>query len=375
MVVVNLASNLKPSPKVAYEDLINFGEIMDSKRKSVCSSQTLLVFPEDPKVFMELYPTAYSSEDPPVKCRVSLSEIMWRCRKTMTPCRSTNQHVRGHVAKPGTVHSESAHRMSGSGAQPAPSEAANGVLLSLLEKYMFQSGSAPHVGECQSPRESSLVTSSPSSGAIGSSPAHMFSGGIAPQCLDPRNDKLAQLKAKLSCVESEVLPLEDCKRADDGGATLVLQRLTKKRPQAAEVEGEEEEEAEAEEGSEAKGATMRTLAAAPETVRKSARVRKTLRKPAAAPKAASKGAAKSVYEYLLAKPAKFARPPCTQNPTPYAGGKIYFSKPMSSYRVYVRKGDRIDKRIKANTASKGDMQRAFNICCALIESDTRPRAT
>ena len=370
MVVVNLASNLKPSPKVAYEDLMNFGEIMDSKRKSVCSSQTLLVFPEDPKVFMELYPTAYSSEDPPVKCRVSLSEIMWRCRKTMTPCRSTNQHVRGQVP---THVGE--HRMSGSGAQPAPSEAANGVLLSLLEKYMFQSGSAPHVGECQSPRASSLVASSPSSGAIGSSPAHMFSGGIAPQCLDPRNDKLAQLKAKLSCVESEVLPLEDCKRADDGGATLVLQRLTKKRPQAAQVEGEEEEEAEAEEGSEAKGATMRTLAAAPETVRKSERVRKTLRKPAAAPKAASKGAAKSVYEYLLAKPAKFARPPCTQNPTPYAGGKIYFSKPMSSYRVYVRKGDRIDKRIKANTASKGDMQRAFNICCALIESDTRPRAT
>ena len=31
VVVVNLASNLKPSPKVAYEDLINFGEIMDSK--------------------------------------------------------------------------------------------------------------------------------------------------------------------------------------------------------------------------------------------------------------------------------------------------------------------------------------------------------
>ena len=53
----------------------------------------------------------------------------------------------------------------------------------------------------------------------------------------------------------------------------------------------------------------------------------------------------------------------------------YFSKPMSAYRVYLRKGDRIDKRIKANTASKGDMQRAFNICCALIESDTRPRAT
>ena len=95
VVVVNLASNLKPSPKVAYEDLMNFGEIMDSKRKSVCSSQTLLVFPEDPKVFMELYPTAYSSEDPPVKCRVSLSEIMWRWRKTMTPCRSTTSTCEG----------------------------------------------------------------------------------------------------------------------------------------------------------------------------------------------------------------------------------------------------------------------------------------
>ncbi len=106
----------------------------------------------------------------------------------------------------------------------------------------------------------------------------------------------------------------------------------------------------------------RRPAAAPKTARKSA-----------APKAASsKGVTKSVHEALLTKPAKVARPPESQKPTAHAGGKIYFSKPKSAFRVYLRMGDRIEKAIKANVASKDDMRRKFNVCCALIENDKRP---
>ena len=130
----------------------------------------------------------------------------------------------------------------------------------------------------------------------------------------------------------------------------------KKRPRSATVEEEAEEEGEAEEEAEAevgKGANpvKRRLAAAP------------------------KMAWESVHEALLMKPAKVARPPQSQRPTAHAGGKIYFSKPKGAYRVHLRMGDRIEKVVKVNVACNADMRHKFNICCALIESDTRPRAT
>ena len=70
----------------------------------------------------------------------------------------------------------------------------------------------------------------------------MFSGGvIAPGCLDPCHDKLAQLKARLGCIESEVPPLEDDDETDSGAA-IEDETL----PLAAVVEGEADKEPEAE---------------------------------------------------------------------------------------------------------------------------------
>ena len=79
-----------------------------------------------------------------------------------------------------------------------------------------------------------------------------------------------------------------------------------------------------------------------------------------------------MHEALLKKPAKVARPPQSQKPTAHAGGKIYWSKPKGAYRVYLRKGDRVDKCVPANVASESDMKHKFMIACALIENDTRP---
>ena len=181
---MHVASKDSPSPKVAYDDVQSFSDIMEAKRKSVCSVQTMQTFPEDPKVFMDAYPDAFCREDPPIESRVSLSAIVERCRKEVTPCRNTNQHVRGHFTTPSTVESAPA--------ATAP-ESVNGVLLSLLEKFMFQRGHAPLVVEHShhaplgssplgSPREPSLGKSRPSSVENGSSPAPLFSGGWGGGC-------------------------------------------------------------------------------------------------------------------------------------------------------------------------------------------------
>ena len=131
VVVVHLASNVSPAPKEAYEDVQMFGDIIEQKRTSVCSKQTMLAFPEDPKVFMVSYPTAFGAEDPPIACRVSLASTVERCRKGVTPCRNSNQQVRVHFAKPPTIGQATL-------AASSSNDSVNGALLSILERYMFQ---------------------------------------------------------------------------------------------------------------------------------------------------------------------------------------------------------------------------------------------
>ena len=383
VVVSHLASQDNPTPTVAYADVQLFSDIMEQKRSSVCTKQTMASFPEDPKVFMDAYPTAFDPEHPPVECRVSLSAIVERCRKEVTPCRDTNKQVRGHTTKPAAP------------VAPAPSESVNGALLSILERYMFQKGHAPPgegLGSSrasfegsppgQSPRESppgrssresSLAIEGPRAPMV-DTPAPMFSGGVAPSCLDPCHDKLAQLKARLGCagVGHEHVPLEDGERgAGDSGATAApLRRIRKKcrvRIKSRSSTGSSSDPEEPAPVEVARPATRRRA-------RRSAPAPKTKRTSAPAPKATASPTrvTKSMHEALLKKPAKVARPPQSQKPTAHAGGKIYWSKPKGAYRVYLRKGDRVDKCVPANVANESDMKHKFMIACALIENDTRP---
>ena len=393
VVVVHLATNDDPTPEVAYADVQLFGDIMEQKRQSVCTKQSMASFPEDPKVFMVAHPVAYGPEGPPVACRVPLNAIVARCKKGVTPCRNTNLYVRGHRC---TQKSTPLQSTPASPAAPADYSA----LFSAMERFMFQKGHAPlgielaplraplgalpPVGERHSPVGPQLALEGPStalvdasSNASGSSPAPMFSG-VTLGCLDPCHDKLAQLRAKLGCAEVGGAAVGDARLADgergaseeDGAAALP--RLTTKRPPAAAADDEPEPDESETLGAEDAGpAMMRRPAAAAKTAAAAKRARKS-----AAPKAAASagGARPSIHEALLGKPAKVARPPQTQEPTAHAGGRIYYSKPKGCYRVYLRSGDRIEKSVKANVASAADMRHKFQICCALIENDKRPAA-
>ena len=372
VVIVHLASNEDPTPQRAYEDLHMFGDIVDQKRQSVCTRQTLTTFPDDPTVFMDAHPGAYGPDDPPVECRLSSCAVLHRCSKGVTPCRSSNQKVRRDPPTLGGP--QSAHVAS------TPSDSVNGALLSILERYMFQKGGSQLAADLSSHRascggsppvdsrlspgrsHSSLEDASvveADSSASGSSPAPMFSGGgVAPKCLDPCHDKLAHLKAKLACAA----PGDGHPHIDDRDSDAVtpLPRLERKRPLDLATDGEDLEGAD-----DAMPIVKKRPAVAPKDA------------PKAVPKSgasskSSGGASRSIHEALLKKPAKVARPPQSESPTSHAGGRIYFSKPKSAYRVYLRAGDRIEKMVKAKAADKADMQHKFAICCALIENDKRP---
>ena len=100
-----------------------------------------------------------------------------------------------------------------------------------------------------------------------------------------------------------------------------------------------------------------------------------LKKPAGAAKEARKSRGRKVasaHEALLERPSTVARPPQTEMPTAHAGGKIYWSKPKHTYRVYLRTGDRVEKVVAADPSSRHDMKNKFLVCCSLIENDKRP---
>ena len=59
-------------------------------------------------------------------------------------------------------------------------------------------------------------------------------------------------------------------------------------------------------------------------------------------------------------------------PTRYGGGSIWWNKIEGYYRVLLRRGDRVEKKLKAHVENPEDMRKKFSMCCALIENDTRP---
>lgn len=388
VVVVHLACNLTPSPHAAFEDVTMFNNILDQKRSSIPTKQTMSVFPDNPQQFIDAFPCAYGAGDPPVECRVSLSAIVERCKSGVTPCRSSNRHVarvakvaQADIARPSLVASTSV-------------DPVNGTLLSILEKFMFRPRESPHVGEPCTPlveelgmrRESLSRKGSSSSVESGRS---MFSGGgIPPSCLDPCHDKIGLLKRKLCGDEGGVAdceplpPLPRVERAPvdvppligapptaevpprighakldaASGKVVPLRRISKKRKLVAPV------------GRGDGGALPAAAKGSPSAMKRKAPARLS---PKARPRKSEK-TKPSPYEHLLKKPIRIIRPRQSQGPTKHAGGKIYWSKPKGAYRVYLRIGDKVDKPIRANPECINDMKHKFEIACALIEDDKRP---
>ena len=93
-------------------------------------------------------------------------------------------------------------------------------------------------------------------------------------------------------------------------------------------------------------------------------------------KAKAKGKASEkakMHQQLLKRPAKAPRPKWNNKPCHHHGGRIYWMGAKHVFRVYARKGDRVEKeRVGVEPGNDKDKQEKFQISCAVIESDPRP---
>lgn len=92
---VHVASGTQPDPEEAYRDVVQFSEILKTKRDANRHGmQSMRVFPDDPQDFIARYPSAYPENMHPVKCKVSIADILERATKSRTPLRLNNATLR-----------------------------------------------------------------------------------------------------------------------------------------------------------------------------------------------------------------------------------------------------------------------------------------
>jgi len=87
-------------------------------------------------------------------------------------------------------------------------------------------------------------------------------------------------------------------------------------------------------------------------------------------------AAKDGAPMMKARPAAFVAggaPGASRRPTEYGGGKIYYSDRKKSFRVYRRRGDKVDTTVSVDWSSPADVRRAWKQALHKIDSDTRPQ--
>ena len=340
VVIVHLASDLDPDPMAAYKDAENFGVIMEQKRTSSLNPPTMSEFPANPAEFIKIYPSAYAADDPPVASRVDKRLITERCRKDITPLRTSNSQIVKATSSVSRSPSSSSI-IENSHAPQTSSDSVNNALLSILDKFMFQRSSSfsPPIANRSQHCNTTADGTCQSDSFVG--------GGVAAKCLEP-HATLDSIKNDL--LGDTVIPLKDIvkvkKANDDGDADPAI--VVKKRPAA-------------------KGKDAPTPKATPPKA-PSGKVQKKKTSQAAIVEAREKE-----YAVLLKRPARAPRPAFTiKKPIHHHGGRMYFAAAKKAYRVYRRKCDKVEKTIAVDPSDKADLKRKFIICCAMIENDPRP---
>ena len=74
-----------------------------------------------------------------------------------------------------------------------------------------------------------------------------------------------------------------------------------------------------------------------------------------------------------AKAPAFVTPLPSKEATNHNGGKIYWSRGLFAFRVFARRGDKKEKRIRFNKFKGKELRDSWAECLEHIDDDTRPR--
>ena len=375
--LIHMASNIDPDPIACLQNVREFRDICEAKRDTHDTAATMLKFPSDVEGFIRLYPTTYIAEHPPVKSQVDEADLMERCRPEVTPVRGSNRMVQQGTRAYGKS-TPSAASSSCFAMLPSTSVDFSQQLqlqqLHMLRDYMNgRTSTVPHIPLAieDAPRPSLnraqvIVDGGAAPPTLADGLAPLVIAGAAPGCLsaivvekETPADKMAELRQK---IKDDLAAAKGAKKPTTKGADSKTKAKAKK-VVAADSDADREDTDGDDDREDAESST------APKATKgKKGKTAKPVGDPKA--KAADK---EEMFKRLLKRPASKERPKFSKKPTPYNGGKIYWSGPKGSLRVYARTpDDKVEQTVKVDGADKADHERAWSIACAMIESDPRP---
>jgi hypothetical protein len=195
-----------PNPGEMYEKLHEFQEIIVRKRSLIAGMPTLRTFPADPTIFWAQFPTAYSNQHGPVKCKVKESTIFELNNKQCIPVRSNNAKVKKAAKKSISMKEVVENRPT-----VQQSDIITTMMKFMLDKHMSSppaiaptSAQSSHVFDGAQPLQSSIT---PRESHI---PQNI---GALPGCLMP--PKMAQATLDMNKIRDNIKAATGCNKADD----------------------------------------------------------------------------------------------------------------------------------------------------------------
>jgi len=364
VVILIICSKLEPSPEQSYTYIRDFGNIYEQKRTSGHYIQTLKNFPKDPADFIKLYPDAFG-EDTPVACAIDESAIIERCRKEVTPARSSNAYVK--------QQSSTCQQIVAARPSPSPQLAMQPDLVNLLQQFMMQAMSnrspvpelrmQPPVPGCDMPTRQQQLT--------------ICDGGLPGPHLAPpsggqtRIDKLKELTENImqsaghddDSDDGASASPEDQPHAESDDASS-----SPKPPKNAKVSGPSKSSTDVKkkpacDPTSTTRVSKKPAIPAPTTTTTSRSSKKRRRAP-------NNDKIKLIENMGNCKP-KTVRPKAVLKSIKHFGGSILWAGAQKSYRVFKKTGDKHETLIPVDPSNKADIKFKFAASCSIIECDPR----
>lgn len=358
--ILEIASKEAIDPDRAYKRVTEIQEKFALKRKSIPGPATLALFPSDVNIFWTQYPSAYSTTHPPVPCRVDVGTINERNTKACIPLRETNKKVTAQRPRTQASHTSPTFQ---SHASTDVVQTQNATMQMML-KYMMGSSTSmqlpPSLGTQPSTQPPVERPSSSVNITMHSQPP-ADAGGI-PHCFQAPAHK-PQLGSATSASRMAEL------RAEIAEAAKNEKKKKKGKGNKAPEKSDESDDSDRTRPHDARTSSSETEEDKPSKKRPA----KSKAKNAASKKAAKVGKHDFTLNpeaiAILKRPAACKRPKYKQKPAMHAGGRINFAAARGAFRVYLRKGDKVEETVQF----QNDPRTAFDYSCALIENDKRPQ--
>ena len=388
LAIVQLMHEKEMTPSEAYVEVGKLKTKMYHKRHLLPGEQSMQVFPSEVDDFLKIWPRTYQECDPPITSKIDDLRIMEATRKDVMPTRKSNSLITSAA--------------SGSRAVAQRGSGGDGTSLELAKMCMgWMMGTqpnnpAPFQGDAHGMRQRNnrhpLAIANTGPLAIMDAPPAV---AALPQQMAPTPP--AQLQATAAATPDQngailqhggehAVPVQKVSMVSD----LILKgRLalgkaahgTKKTKKKSLVETLPSDD----DGSDANtdgdaGAHTETAALDdepsdddPETI--------------TPPKSVLKRPAASINAPVLKRPAAAMtpvvevpppiidvamKPKPSTSPTAYGGGRIYFNKKKNLLRVYLRKGDKIEKTMRVDATDEKLFKKAWTWALKEITSDKRP---